>query len=54
MVFGWKDDDLAQVENDEKYDGAISSELVDDEGTSIPLHNSKSTQLVVVVLYCHT
>ena len=50
MVIGWSNLELAQLtENDEGIDGAIHSELVVDERTSIPLQNSNTNQVVVVL-----
>ena len=47
MVLGWRNlVKTHSTENDEDCNGANNSELVVDEGTSIPLQNSKTTQVV--------
>ena len=48
MVVGWNNDAApTNVENDEKYDGANSSDLVVDQRKTNPFQNSISTQVVI-------
>ena len=48
MESGWKSDGPNSYENDEKCDGAIQPELVDEERTSIPLNISNENQVVLI------